>query len=144
MDLMSRELRMAGYDPMGVNQDSRSSNDFLGVAYHPSQLHIQSDLNGNGLLTDSNETIVFLLDEATSTLRRQVGGSGRQPVAPHIQSLGIQYFDELGVGTSDSKRIRLVELTLTAQTEHLDPTYPKNNGYRTFTLRSRVVPRNLQ
>lgn len=52
MDMMTRELRMAGYDPMGVNRDGGNSNDFPGVAYHSAELHIASDLNGNGLLTD--------------------------------------------------------------------------------------------
>ncbi len=144
MDLMTRELRMAGYDPMGVNRDAKSSNDFPGVAYHPTELHIQSDLDGNGLLTDSNESIVFLYDSSTSTLRRKVGRGGRQPVAEHIQSLTLRYFDERGVSTTDSKAIRMVELILTAQTEHPDPTYSDNHGFRTFTLRSRVMPRNLQ
>ena len=45
MDLISRELRMGGYDPRGVNRDAISSNDFVGVAYHPTQLPIQSDWN---------------------------------------------------------------------------------------------------
>ena len=54
MDLMTRELRMAGYDPIGVNRDKSSSNDFFGLTYHQTELHIASDLNGNGLLTDSN------------------------------------------------------------------------------------------
>lgn len=144
MDLMTRELRMAGYDPMGVNRDGGSSNDFFGVAYHPAELHITSDLSGNGLLNDSNESIVFLHDASTLTLRRKVGKGGRQPVAEHIQSLVIQYFDEDFRPTTDSNHIRMVELTLTAQTEHSDPSYSNKDGFRAFTLRSRVTPRNLQ
>ncbi|MDT7042018.1 prepilin-type N-terminal cleavage/methylation domain-containing protein [Candidatus Nitronereus thalassa] len=143
MDLMTREVRMAGYDPMGVNRDKNSSNDFLGVDYHPKELHIRSDLNGNGVLTDSNESIVFLHDASTMTLKRKVGRGGRQPVAGHIQSLVIRYFDGQGNVTGDATQIRMVELMLTAQTEHPDANYPKNDGHRTFTLRSRVVPRNL-
>jgi len=144
MDLMIRELRMAGYDPMGVNRDEGQSNDFFGVGYHPSELHIASDLNGNGLLTDSNESIVFLHDASAFTLRRKVGAGGRQPVAEHIQSLGIQYFEERGALTTVSERIRMIELTLIAQTEHHDPSYSHNEGFRTFILRSRIMPRNLQ
>lgn len=144
MDLMTRELRMAGYDPMGVNRDGGNSNDFPGVAYHPAELHIASDLNGNGLLTDSNESIVFLHDAATKILKRKVGNGGRQPVADHIQSLAIKYFDDRAVLTTDSQHVRMIELTLTAQTEHPDPSYSTNDGYRTFILRSRVTPRNLR
>ena len=143
MDLMTREIRMAGYDPMGVNRDGSDSNDFSGVAYHPTELQIKSDLNGNGLLTDSNESIVFLYDASTLTLRRKVGRGGRQPLADHIQSLALQYFDQGGAPTTDSTNIRMIEVALTAQTEHTDPQYPKNEGHRTFTLRSRITPRNL-
>ena len=31
MDVMSRELMMAGYDPRGVTKDADLSNDFLGM-----------------------------------------------------------------------------------------------------------------
>jgi len=144
MDLMTRELRMAGYDPMGLNIDHSSSNDFWGVGAHNEELHIKSDLDGNGVLTDSNESIVFLYDASTLTLRRKVGRGGRQPVAEHIRSLFFRYFDRHGTPTTNPKAIRMVELILTAQTEHPDPRYHENNGFRTFTLRSRVVPRNLQ
>jgi len=143
MDLMTRELRMAGYDPIGVNRDKSSSNDFFGLTYHQTELHIASDLNGNGLLTDSNESIVFLHDVSTLTLRRKVGNGGRQPVAEHIQSLSFQYFSQRGASTTDSNAIRMIEVVLTAQTEHADPDYYKNEGHRTFTLRSRISPRNL-
>ncbi len=142
MDLMTRELRMAGFDPMGVNRDGSVSNDFPGVDYHPTELQIKSDLNGNGLLTDSNESIVFLYDASTLTLRRKVG-RGRQPLAEHIQSLALKYFDQRGAPTTDSTNIRMIEVALTAQTEHADSQYPQNEGHRTFTLRSRVTPRNL-
>ena len=143
MDLMTRELRMAGYDPIGVNRDKSSSNDFFGLTYHQTELHIASDLNGNGLLTDSNESIVFLHDVSTMTLRRKVGRGGRQPLAEHIQSLALQYFDQRGSPTIDSKNIRMIEVMLTTQTEHPDSRYSQNEGHRTFTLRSRVTPRNL-
>lgn len=142
MDLMTRELRMAGFDPMGVNRDGSVSNDFPGVDYHPTELQIKSDLNGNGLLTDSNESIVFLYDASTLTLRRKVG-RGRQPLAEHIQSLALKYFDQRGAPTTDSTNIRMIEVALTAQTEHADSQYSQNEGHRTFTLRSRVTPRNL-
>lgn len=144
MDLMTRELRMAGYDPIDVNRDGSSSNDFSGVTYHPTELHIKSDLSGNGVVSDSNETIVFLYDASTLTLRRKVGRGGRQPMAEHVQSLAIWYFDERAALTTDSTRIRMIELTLTTQTEHPDPSYSNNDGFRTFRLRSRVTPRNMQ
>lgn len=143
MDLVTRELRMSGYDPTGVNRDGSVSNDFAGVAYHQTELHMTSDLNGNGITTDSNESIVFSHDYSDLTLRRKVGRGGRQPVVENIESFSLQYFDQRGALTTDSGNIRMLEVALTAQSEHADPQYSKNEGHRTFTLRSKISPRNL-
>ncbi len=143
MDMMAGEIRMAGYDPMGVNLDSVSSNDFHGLVYHPTELHIRADLDGNGVPTDSKESIVYLYDDATSTLRRKVGMGGRQPVAEHIESFTVSYRDALGRPTTHAPSIRAVDVRITARAAHADGQYPENEGYRTFTLRSRIVPRNL-
>ena len=143
MDMMAREIRMAGYDPMGVNQDADSSNDFHGLEYHPTELRIRADLNGNGVPTDRNESIVYLYGGSPPTLRRKVGRGGRQPVAEHIESFTVSYRDALGHPTTHAPSIRAVDVQVTARTAHPDSQYPENEGYRTFTLRSRIVPRNL-
>ena len=144
LDMMTREIRMAGYDPMGVNRDADSSNDFYGLGYHPTELLVRADLNGNGLLTDSKESIVYLYDDSTSTLRRKVGGGGRQPVAEHIEAVTFSYRDASGHSTTHAPSIRAVDVQVTARSAHPDSHYPENEGYRTLTLRSRIVPRNLQ
>ena len=143
LDMMAREIRMAGYDPMGVNRDSVSSNDFHGLSYHPTELHVRADLNGNGVPTDSKESIVYLYDDSTSTLRRKVGKGGRQPMAEHIESFAVSYRDALGHPTTHAPSIRAVDVQITARAAHTDSQYPENEGYRTFTIRSRIVPRNL-
>jgi len=144
LDMMVREIRMAGYDPMGVNRDVDPSNDFHGIACPPAGLQIRADLNGNGEVTDSRESIVYLYDGATSTLRRKVGRGGRQPVAQHIEAFQFTCLNAQGRSTVHAPDIRAVEVQLTSRAEHADSHYPENNGYRTFTLRSHVVPRNLQ
>ena len=147
LDMMAREIRMAGYDPMGVNRDADPSNDFHGLSYHPTELRVRADLNGNGVLTgpkDRNESIVYLYDDSTSTLRRKVGKGGRQPVAEHIQAFSFSYRDALGHPTTHAPSIRAVDVQVTARSAHADSRYPENEGYRTLTLRSRIVPRNLQ
>ena len=143
LDMMARELRLAGYDPSGLNTDKQSSNDFFGITYDPTVLRVQADLNGNGLLSDSNETIVYSYDASSLTLRRKVGKGGRQPVAEYIEGFTFQYLDTQGQPMTDSRRIRVVEVQLTGRSEHADSQYHKNDGYRTFTLRSRIAPRNL-
>ena len=143
LDMMTREIRMAGYDPRGVNRDADPSNDFHGISYHPTELHVQADLNGNGVLTDSKESIVYLYDDSTSTLRRKVGRGGRQPVAEDIESFTFSYRDALGHPTTHTPSIRGVDVEVTSRPSHADGQSPENGSYRTFTLRSRVTPRNL-
>ena len=79
LDMMAREIRMAGYDPMEMNRDVDLSNDFHGLNSHPTELHIRADLNENGMLTDLKGSTVYLYDDATSTLRRKVGGGADNP-----------------------------------------------------------------
>lgn len=142
MDLVSREIMMAGFDPRGVNRDALKGNDFFGVTFDLSQLTIKADLNGNGVPTDSNESIVYSYDPDTMTLRRNTGG-GRQPLSEGIEALSVKYFDSEGNITARSENTRQVEISITARTENADPQYPHNGGYRKITLRSRVTPRNL-
>ena len=42
------------------------------------RLIIKADLSGNGLIADANESIIFVYDSKTHTLRRNTGG-GNQP-----------------------------------------------------------------
>jgi len=142
IDVVSRELLMAGYDPCGVNRDVDLSNDFLGITYDPSRLMIKADLNGNGLIADPNESITFVYDSKTHTLRRNTGG-GNQPFGENIESFLVEYFDQGGNPTVDSANIQQVKITVTARTEDPDHKYVPNGGYRTVTLQSRLTPRNL-
>ncbi|TFG59722.1 MAG: prepilin-type N-terminal cleavage/methylation domain-containing protein [Nitrospirales bacterium] len=142
MDVVSHEILMAGYDPRGANNDVDLSNDFLGITFDPGRLMIKADLNGNGLLTDANESIIFVLDGATHTLRRNTGG-GNQPFGESIESFLVEYFDQGGNPTIDSRSIRQVKIAVTARTEDPDLKYVPNGGYRTVTLQSRLTPRNL-
>jgi type IV pilus assembly protein PilW len=142
MDVISRELLMAGYDPRGVNNDVDLTNNFQGITYDPSRLLIKADLNGNGLIADANESITFVYDSKTFTLRRNTGG-GNQPFGENIESFFVRYFDEGGNPTIDSASIRQVKITVTARTEDPDLKYVQNGGYRTVTLQSRLTPRNL-
>lgn len=142
MDVVSREILMAGYDPRGVNHDVDLSNDFFGITYDPGRLMIKADLNGNGFIAEAHEFITFVYDPTTYTLRRNTGG-GNQPFGENIESFLVEYFDEGGNATVDSTRIRQVKITVTARTEDPDLKYVRNGGYRTVTLQTRLTPRNL-
>ena len=142
LDLVSRELKMAGYDPRGVNRDQLRGNNFYGVTVDSTHLIIKADLDGNGIPTNSNESIVFSHDSSTLTLRRNTGG-GRQPLGENIEAFSVKYFDGEGNPTTQSEHVRQVELSVTTRTEKSDPHYPQNGGYRNLTLHTRVTPRNL-
>ncbi len=142
IDVVSRELLMAGYDPRGVNNDVDLTNDFQGITYDPSRLIIKADLNGNGLIVDPNESITFVYDPKTYTLRRNTGG-GNQPFGENIESFLVEYFSQDGNPTVHSASIQQVKVTVTARTEHPDLKYLSNGGYRTIALHSRLTPRNL-
>jgi len=141
IDLMSREIMMAGYDPRGVNRDNVSTNDFTSITYDPEKLSIKSDLNGNGIIGDVNESVIYVFDEGTHLLKRNTGG-GNQPFGENIESFIIKYFDRAGNPTSNSKDIQQVLISVTARTSHADPQYAKHQGYRTITLHSRITLRN--
>ncbi len=105
VDVASRELLMAGYDPSGANKDVDLTNDFQGITYDPGRVIIQADLNGNGLIADANESIIFVYDPKTYTLRRNTGG-GNQPFAENIESFLVEYFDKSGNPTVHSEDIQ--------------------------------------
>jgi len=136
MEMMTREIGMAGYNPTGtsgagiVSATSNSINFTLDI----------TDNTGNGPpdgdTNDSNENITYSLytsGGAQKLGRKSTAGAANQPVAENITALSFAY------GTGN----RVITVTITGRTAKPDPSYPLNNGYRTLTLVSRVTPRNL-
>lgn len=134
MDIISREVRMAGYDP--------TETGIVGIPYSTTQLEIRADLNGDGDTSDANEDIIYTYDSTNKQIDRNTGG-GAQPLAENIQSFTFQYYDTDGVNTTIAGDIRQIDITITARTGHPDPDYSPNSGYRTYTLASFVTPPNL-
>jgi type IV pilus assembly protein PilW len=134
MELVTREVRMAGYNP------ARTSFD--GITYDPTQLPIRADLNGDGDTADANETIVYTYNTATQQMMRDADGSS-QPIADHIQALTFDYLDGAGTSTTTTANIRQIRIMITARRAKPDPRYAANGGYRTYRLTSLVTPKNL-
>lgn len=134
MDLVTREVRLAGYNPKGA--------EIQGITYDPSALGIVADLNGDGDTTDSNENVVYAHDAATLRLTRNTGG-GRQSVAEQVEAFTFEYRDEKGVLTDVTGDIRQLRIRITTRTAQPDPRYNPNGGYRTYMLQSLVTPTNL-
>jgi len=134
MDMISSEVKMAGYDPTRAG--------IVGIPYSSTQLEVRADLNGDGDTSDTHEDIIYTYDSGNKQIDRNTGG-GAQPFAENIQSFTFQYLDSDGNATATAADIRQMEITITARTAKPDPDYSTNSGYRTYTLTSYVTPPNL-
>ncbi len=134
MDIMTREIRMAGYSPTGAS--------LVGVHYHSDKIHIRADITGDGDINDPNEDIKYSYDSANLSIERDAE-AGIQPIADNIQAFTMAYFDINGNATTNSAVIRQIQITITARTAERDRNYPFNGGYQTYSLTSMVTPRNL-
>lgn len=126
MDMMVREIRMAGYDP------SRT----LGADI----ITVQTDLIEFSYAVDGTlRTIAFDVADSVGkpSLRLAVNGGSPQPVVQNIDDL---------VFVHASGPPETVTITLTGRTDQPDPRYTHpvhNDHYRRYTLETTVVCRNL-
>ena len=132
MDMMTREIRMAGYDPTGS-----AGAGIVSVA--TDKIYITMDLDGDGVLDDSNEHIVY--DIYDNKLGRTVGPSANvnNPSVPPYHQPVAENIEDLQISQSGNS----INVSLTARTSKPDSDYSANNGYRTHTLTSLITPRNL-
>jgi type IV pilus assembly protein PilW len=136
-DFMSRDIRMAGYNPAGAS--------FAGVQYGACSLTVRADLDGNGSISGNDEWIRYWLDTTQHILKRETS-AGIQTLAENIQSFSFSLKDSAGTAVISAARqaaIRQIQIAITGRTAHPDRKYKTNNGYRTFALQTLVVPRNL-
>ena len=134
MDMIGREIRMAGYNPAGAS--------FNGITYDAAHLQILADLDGDGTTTGSNENITYTYDAGNLQIVRNTGG-GAQPFAENIQSFTFEYVDGSGSATTTTADIRQIRITIVVRVAKPDPNYGINGGYRTNTLTSGVTPKNI-
>ncbi|CAN2039895.1 type IV pilus assembly protein PilW [Candidatus Magnetomoraceae bacterium gMMP-15] len=135
MDIMSREIRMAGYDPTGAGFD--------GIVYDTEKLKISADLNGNGSTDDIFENITYFYDNINFEITKNTG-TNVQVLAENIQLFDFVYLDDDGNETTSAQSIRQIKITIITRTASPDPDYPDNNGYRTKKFISYVKARNLK
>jgi len=102
MDLMAREIRMAGFDPSttlntGITDASATSMTF--TADDGANTVIGTlPVPGGG-----TDTYIYSYDNVNSTLDRDINGSGGQPAAENIEAIGFAYaFDNDGDGSIDT------------------------------------------
>ena len=152
IDMMLRELRMAaGYDPTGnaFNEGQLLSDGTQArkiIEATEKKIRFLADTNGDGNFDDDNEDITYELRKGETTLRRKTGAGG-QPLAENIESLRIAYLDKEGkvlpAPVSDTNGIRMIEIYISSRTEHQDPDFRFENGFRKKEIRSSIYLRNL-
>lgn len=130
LERMAQEIRTAGFDPIGA--------DFPAILNPTStSLTIQKDLNGNGMIDATGETITYLL--RGTTLRRNAGG-GAQPVIEGVQGLTFTYLDADGAPATEPQRISTVIIALTVQADSFPAVTAR--GALAATMRTQVRLRN--
>jgi len=149
MDMISRELKMAGYDPTGSGSFSLPYNS------DTSTIDIYADIDGDGSVTTttgSKDHITYSKATGEEIIRRNTNtGGGNQRLAENIQSISFSYWDGADPATevtssADEAQIRSIKITVTARTADEDPNYShptESDGYRRYTLTSNVTPPNL-
>ena len=148
MEIITREVKLAGFDPQkGIS----GHTNVAGIPYSATQLELRADLDGDGTASasDSNELIIYTHDGTNLELDRNAGQawSGARLLAENIQAFTFTYWKSDGtevLATADEADIRQIKITITARTAKPDPGYGLNSGYRTYTLTSTLTPPNLE
>ena len=142
MDLLFREIRMAGYH---FNPLLKAAAGI--IAADAQAIVFTQDLNGDGDTTGAGESITFALqtEGGIQKLMRTSGGAS-SPIAVYVEALAFRYWNdagnELASPVASPDQIRKIGITLTTRSIHPDPGYPQNGGYRLYALTSQVFPRN--
>jgi len=144
LDIMTREIKMAGYRPNGGTVTGV-------VIYSSSSLTIQADIDGTGTLLASgtgsdtaNEQIAYVYDIVNKKITRQVGSGTAATLAENISAFTFTYYQSSGATLATSaSNIRRIKIAMTGITAKPDPGYSSNGGYRTVDLSAIVTPINL-
>jgi prepilin-type N-terminal cleavage/methylation domain-containing protein len=136
LDLMTREIRLAGY--------KTSTSTFNGIATATSNsIRLLADLNQDGDTVDEDEDISYTYDAGALQICRSGMTPPAVPVADNVTNFSLQYTLKDGTVTSAPANpgdIRKVAISITARTTHPDQ---RTGMYRSITLSSNITLRNL-
>lgn len=141
-NLMSHEIRMAGFDTFG-----ESAGTIKNVK--SDLFYFTFDLNEDGDVTDAGEHIAYDLytsADGKPTLGRTTNNSTidiayispghwgvnnpvHQPVAENIEHLEFFYLDENGNATTEEDQVQTVVVTLVARAQQPDPKFHNTLAY---------------
>jgi Tfp pilus assembly protein PilW len=113
LERLAHDIRGAGY---GGGSDAFSA---VAVA-ETSRIVLQSDLDGNGVIAGSGETVSWRLAPG-GVLRRDAGG-GAQPIVNGVRAFTLTYLEASGAVAATPSAVRAVRIELvTESTRHASP-----------------------
>jgi len=146
MDIMTREIRMAGHDPLKTAGAGIVTAGAHSIVFTRDITSTYGADAADGDTADPDEYMTYQLYTTSGIQklgRKSQQTAAIQPIAEHVQSLGFAYYDAGGATTATTADIRRIKIAVTVRTAMADPDYSSNGGYRTYTLTSVVTPRNL-
>ncbi len=132
INIMTRDIRMAGLNPLKINQ--------IGILEASvDKIRFQQDANGNGTIeSDQDEDIAYLLNRNHQLIRQKDGNSrSNKSLINHVEDLTFKYVDREDEETSILEDIHSVEISLMVR----EPA--GNNEIISRTYSTRVICRNL-
>lgn len=131
IDIMTRNIRMAGFDPLNTKT--------IGIVTAAADsIRFEYDTNEDGTIaTDGDEDIAYLLNEDNQLVQQKNGDGNRYPLVDNVSDLTFTYRDSNDETTNDLADIRTVEVSLTVEE-------PAGRGkFLSRTYSTRVICRNL-
>ena len=119
MQHMEKEIRMAGYD------DPNKTSVAGLTTVLANTFGFTMDLNDDGDVNDSNETVRYTIAANTSgiqCLMRNTGG-GNRPIAENIEALNFIYLDRFRSPTNVAMDVRSVQITIVAKSSRVNPGF---------------------
>lgn len=114
MDIMIREIRMAGYDPTGT------ANAGI-VTANTTSITITEDLDGDGSVA-GDENITYVLADSDGDGDNDLERNNNL-IAENIDALDFLYLDETNNPTAVPSEIKAVQITMVAKTGRGDRGY---------------------
>jgi type IV pilus assembly protein PilW len=136
IDMLVREGRMAGYDPVKIG--------FVKIPYISNRLCIRADLNGDGDTLDAEESICYSLNTETHTLNR-ISNNVSSEVAKGITTFTITYLDSVDntvSATAKQADIRKIKVSLVGRSDRSSKMIPLNSGYAVCDINTVIEARN--
>jgi len=143
LDVITRELKMAGYKP---NTGPVYGLGALGVNFDNTKLVIEADLNADNSIDGSAgslERISYAYNSSSKRITRRLGSGTSDVLADNITAFNFTYLKADGTTATLASQIRQVRIDITAKTAAPDPNYTANGGYRTYQVSATITPPNL-